>query len=210
MNLNKRDFDKEANSWDDNPLRVKLANDISKSILREIVLLPRMDIMDFGCGTGLVTIQFRPRVRSITGFDSSEGMLAVFKKKIVEKKLTAIETHHIDLDKGQHLKGQYHLIISSMALHHIKNVQPLLNQFYKLLQPSGILCIADLDLDNGKFHDIHDGVFHHGFDRSVLSSHFKKAGFKAVRDLQATDVAKIGKDGIARNFSVFLMIGKKV
>ena len=121
LSANKRDFNKEANIWDDNPLRVKLANDISKSILQEIVLLPRMDIMDFGCGTGLMTIQFRGRVRSITGFDSSEGMLAVFKKKIVEKKLTGIETHYIDLDKGRRLKGKYHLVVSSMVLHHIKN-----------------------------------------------------------------------------------------
>lgn len=209
LSLAKRDFDKEANSWDDDPLRVKLANDIFTCISQAVVLLPGMDILDFGCGTGLVALQFQPHVRSITGIDSSVGMLEVFKKKVAEKKLKGIVAHHVDFDQGNILKGQYHLIIISMALHHIKNVQPLLDQFYRLLQPSGCLCIVDLDIDHGKFHDNHEGVFHHGFDRVILRNHFEFAGFKSVCDLQAAKVIKNGKDGVDREFSIFLMMGRK-
>jgi len=209
LNLGKRDFNKEASSWDDNPLRAKLANDVFRSISREIILLPTMDIMDFGCGTGLMSLQFHPSVHSITGFDSSEGMLEVFRKKIAQGNLKKTETHHIDLDKGQSLSGQYHLIVSSMTLHHIKDVQSLLDQFYKLLLPGGYLCIADLDPDNGKFHDNNDGVFHQGFDRAVLRGLYNNVGFDSVRDVVATEVAKTGNDGISRKFSIFLMIGQK-
>ena len=209
MNTKKRDFDKEANSWDDDPLRVKLANDIFRCISREIVLLPRMDVMDYGCGTGLLTLQFHPLVRSITGFDSSEGMLNVFRKKVKDKNLSRVEAHHINLDAQATVNGQYHLITSNMTLHHVKNIQPLLHQFYKVLQPSGHLCITDLDTDDGKFHDNNDGVFHQGFDRSVLQKFYKKTGFVDIRDIKATEIRKTGRDGIERNFSVFLMIGRK-
>ncbi|MEI7998269.1 MAG: class I SAM-dependent methyltransferase [Candidatus Omnitrophota bacterium] len=208
--MNKRDFNKEATAWDDNPIRVQLANDIYKRISQEVVLMPTMDIMDFGCGTGLMTLQFKPLVRSITGFDSSEGMLEVFKDKVVQKNLSGVEVYHIDLEKGECLKGQYHLIVSSMTFHHIMDIPALLDQFYKLLQPSGYLCIADLDSDEGKFHDNNDGVFHQGFDRLSLSGHFKEAGFEDVRDVQATEVVKMGSDGITRKFSIFLMMGQKV
>jgi ubiquinone/menaquinone biosynthesis C-methylase UbiE len=205
----KRDFDKEADSWDDKPQRVKLASDISKSILREIVLTPAMDVLDFGCGTGLVSLQLRPQVRSVTGFDSSQGMLNVFKKKIVQQNLTGVEVHHLDFDKGDCIKGEYHLVVSSMTLHHIKDIRPIMDQFYKVLFPSGYICLADLDPDNGKFHDTDDGIFHHGFEREAMKNVIRLAGFTDVRDVQAAEVNKTGADGIARRFSVFLMIGRK-
>ncbi len=56
MNAEKRDFDKEAASWDEHPARIKLANDITHAISEQIVLMPEMDIMDFGCGTGLLAL----------------------------------------------------------------------------------------------------------------------------------------------------------
>ncbi len=209
MKKEKRDFDKGAASWDDNPLRLKLANDVFNSLSREIELLPTMDVMDFGCGTGLLTLRLCPLVRSITGFDSSQGMLEVFRKKIVQKNLGGVEVHHIDMDKGGRLSGLYHLIVSSMTMHHIEDVRSLLGQFYQMLHPSGHLCLADLNIDNGKFHDDHTGVFHHGFDTTALHGLFKEAGFEGVRDIQAARVAKTGSDGVMREFSVFLMIGRK-
>jgi len=208
-NNKKRDFDKEADSWDDKPMRVNLANDVSKSILREIVLTKDMDVLDFGCGTGLVSLQLQPLVRSVSGFDSSRGMLNVFKKKIAQQRISGVEVHHLDLDNGDCLDGQFHLAVSSMTLHHIKDIRPLIDQFYKVLLPSGYLCLADLDPDNGRFHDTDDGIIHYGFDREALRSVLKQAGFTYVRDVQAAEVFKTRADGVARKFSVFLMIGRK-
>jgi 2-polyprenyl-3-methyl-5-hydroxy-6-metoxy-1,4-benzoquinol methylase len=53
MNIERRDFDKEATTWDENTARVKLANDIAAVISDEILLISNMDVLDFGCGTGL-------------------------------------------------------------------------------------------------------------------------------------------------------------
>lgn len=66
----KRDFDKAAATWDEDPRRVKLAEDVAAAILREAVLSKDMDALDFGCGIGLVTLKLQPYVRSITGADS--------------------------------------------------------------------------------------------------------------------------------------------
>jgi hypothetical protein len=41
----KRDFDKEAASWDEQPGRIKLADDIARAISEQIALTPEMDIM---------------------------------------------------------------------------------------------------------------------------------------------------------------------
>ncbi len=81
-NVNVSRFDQESQAWDANPRRVKLSQDIARSILRYVPLSSEMDILDYGCGTGLVSLQVRPKVHSVTGLDNSKGMLEVFRKKI--------------------------------------------------------------------------------------------------------------------------------
>ena len=152
MNIQKRDFNKEAASWDEVPHRVKLVQDIAKAISNEITLVSDADVLDFGCGTGLLSLQLRPLVRSVTGVDNSQGMLDVLKKKIDNQNLTNIRIQYRDVEKGDALDGCYHLIVSSMTFHHIREIGPLLDQFYRICAPCGHLCIADLDPDDGQFH----------------------------------------------------------
>ena len=104
MNTEKRDFNKEASSWDENPVRVKLANDVANTIKKQVKLTPEMEVMDFGCGTGLITLQMQPFVKSITGIDSSEGMLEILNSKIDKLKLDNTKSLLVDLDKGDILK----------------------------------------------------------------------------------------------------------
>jgi len=186
-----------------------VAQDIAQSMIREITLTPDMDVLDFGCGTGLLTFALQPFVRSITGVESSQGMLNVFKAKIKEQNLNNVKAEYIDLDKGDVLTGSYHLIVSSMTLHHIKNITPLLKQFYSILLPSGRLAIADLDLDDGQFHSNNEGVFHLGFDRKELHNIFTDTGFRDVQHLTAAQVEKPVGDGPTRLFTLFLITGRK-
>jgi 2-polyprenyl-3-methyl-5-hydroxy-6-metoxy-1,4-benzoquinol methylase len=209
MNSERRDFDKEAATWDEVPTRIKLANDIAAAISSEAVLTSNMDILDFGCGTGLLTLQLQPLVHSITGVDSSQGMIDVLNAKIAVRNLLNIRTLYLDTEKGNILKGTYHLIVSSMTLHHVKEIRPLLDQFYRTLTHSGYLCIADLDLDNGQFHGNNDGVFHFGFDRVLLRQDFMGAGFDDIHDRTAAEVIKPDSDRRMRTFNVFLMTGRK-
>ena len=209
MSLEKRDFDKDASQWDDNPGRVKVAADIAGAMIAEIPLTKELNILDFGCGTGLVTLALQPFVRSITGIDSSPGMLDVLNRKISERGLSNVRTQHLDMDHGGNLSGLYHLVVSSMTLHHIREINPLLKQFYQILRPSGILCIADLDEDGGRFHESNDGVFHYGFSRDALARQFEEAGFQNVRTVQAAAVEKPVAGGASHLFTIFLIIGIK-
>lgn len=77
----KRDFDKEAATWDSNPIAVARAAAVAEAMLRQVRFTPEMDVMDFGAGTGPVTLALQPHVRSITAADTSSGMLAVLKQK---------------------------------------------------------------------------------------------------------------------------------
>lgn len=209
MDTKKRDFDSAAALWDENPNRVKLAKNVAAAIQEQVEITSAMDVADFGCGTGLLSFLLQPLVHSLTGIDSSQGMLDVFRKKIDRLQLANVRTQLVDLDKGDILTGRYDLVVSNMTLHHIKDTAPLLRQLYGVLAPGGTLCLADLDLEGGQFHDDNTGVFHDGFDRQKLLEDLLEAGFAEVRVSTATEIEKPGKDGKKQTFTIFLVTGRK-
>jgi len=209
MNDQRRDFDKDAANWDDNAGRVKMANNIANAIMDAVRLRPDMGVLDFGCGTGLLTLRLQPLVKSIHGVDSSSGMLEVLESKIQAQHLTNITTQYLDVETGGKLTGTYDLVVSSMTLHHVREIKPLLAQFYSVLKADGRLCIADLDLDEGHFHGNNQGVFHFGFDRKLLERDMEAAGFSDVRFRIAAEVVRFYPGG-ARPFSIFLATARKI
>jgi ubiquinone/menaquinone biosynthesis C-methylase UbiE len=207
--MEKRDFDKDAASYDLKPGRAKLAQDVAKAVMSEVKLNDGMDVLDFGCGTGLVTLQLQPFVRTVTGADTSHGMLDVLRAKIAERKLANVKTEFIDPEKSVVLKNKYHLVVCSMTLHHVENLVYIFREFYNCLLPGGQICIADLDSDEGEFHRDKTGVVHFGFDRTEMRRLLIAGGFQDVRDVTAASVVRKSSDGRSREFTVFLMIGRK-
>ena len=205
----RKDFDKEAAQWDANPVRVKLAHDVADAIIREVKPAGKMDALDFGCGTGLVTLKLQPLVGSVTGMDSSRGMLEVLGSKVRSQGLVNVRTRYLDLDRGGRVEGRYHLIVSSMTLHHVPDPGDLISQLAGALLPGGTLAVADLDAEDGSFHGDNTGVQHFGFDRGLVRGLFERAGLSAVREVTAAVVAKEIEGKGRREFPVFLVLGTK-
>ena len=199
-------FDAKAAAWDEDPFKVKLANDISATIMREIAPTKDMNVLDYGCGSGLVTLRLQPFVKSITGMDSSGGMLEVLRSKVERQNLKNVHIRFMDLEQCTEANDAFHLIVSSMTLHHIEEPARLLKRFYDLLLPGGILGIADLDMEDGAFHKDNTGVVHFGFERMQLKGLLADAGFVGVRDVTA---AKAEKENNSRKFPVFLIIAAR-
>ena len=98
MTIGKHDFDKDAAVWDEHPVRISLVNDICTAISENAPLNTAMNALDFGCGTGLLTLRLAPAVGYITGMDSSQGMLDVLRAKIARQDLANIGSLLLDLD----------------------------------------------------------------------------------------------------------------
>ncbi len=209
MTENPRNFDNEAASWDDKPDRVKLAADITFAIRQNVPLSTDMDVLDFGCGTGLLTLALQPYVRFVTGVDSSRGMLAVLQRKIDQANLANVKTVLLDLDRGDRLSGSYDLITSSMTLHHIPDIDALFCEFHRILKPSGLIAVADLDPDDGQFHSDNTGVYSFGFDRIMMRDKLARSGFQRISIIDAAHRGKTLSDGSTRQFCVFLATAQK-
>ncbi len=196
-------FDRVAPTWDADSGRVALAKAVSDGIASQIGLTRAMDVLDFGCGTGLLTLGVAPYVRSVTGADSSAGMLGVLEEKTRSQQLTSVRPYLIGDATPLASAGRFHLITSSMALHHVRDVAALVGEFRTLLVPHGHVALADLDTEDGTFHDADvPDVYHHGFDRGSLRELLSQHGFVNVRDTTTFVHRRRG-----REYPVFLITG---
>ena len=200
--MSKDFFEQKAESYDSDAKRVSNVDNIANSILSSISFNKNMHIMDFGSGTGLLLERVAPFVKKITAVDVSEAMCKQLNEKI--KNLDCeVEILQLDLSKTK-LDMKFDGIISSLTMHHIKDIQSMYNDFYTMLNKNGVLAIADLDIEDGTFHTEDTGVFHFGFDRKEFQNKAKSAGFKNVKIITASiDEKPHGK------YPVFLLTGNK-
>jgi ubiquinone/menaquinone biosynthesis C-methylase UbiE len=202
-------FDTQAKSWDEDPMRVELARKVTEAILSQVPVNREMDALDYGCGTGLVTLGIQPHLRSITGADSSTGMLSVLHEKIDVKGLENVKTLLLDLEKDPTPASCFNLIVTSMTTHHIADPAGLIDRFASMLRPGGYLAVADLDLEGGLFHRDNTGVLHFGFDRKEMKEFFRKAGFEEILESTAVTFTREVNDRPSREFSLFLISGRR-
>jgi predicted SAM-dependent methyltransferase len=97
-----------------------------------------------------------------------------------------------------------------MTLHHIRDTEAAARTFHKILRPGGKIAIADLDSDNGEFHEAHGIAEHDGIDRKNLQKIFEQAGFSSVIFREAATIHKISSHtGKPRDFTIFLMTAER-
>ena len=199
------DFDARAKSWDDDPMKIERAQSVARAMLATARWFPGMQGLEFGCGTGQLSFGLRERFERITLADTSVGMLEVLQQKIAA--LGASNMHPVWLDENaESLKNQrFDMIYSLMTLHHIADVDSQLAQWALGLGEGGQLCIADLDAEDGSFHD-GDPSVHPGFDRVELARRVASAGFDKIR---FSTVFEIRKGTPERVYPVFLKKAEK-
>ena len=96
------------------------------------------------------------------------------------------------------------MVVSSIVMQHIAEIGRVLRAFHDMLLPGGILCIAELDKEQGVFHssDAAASVHHHGFDRKAFKEHLTAAGFSDIKSVTAHVVRKPTDSGEFRDFTV--------
>lgn len=195
-------FQTKAADWDQRETVRLLSQGIGNTMQAKLELLPDMQVMDFGAGTGLISGQLAPHVAQIAAVDTSQAMLAqLAQKSALQGKVVGYCVDLLDEPLGL----SFDAIVSAMALHHVQDTQAILDSFFAHLKPGGQLALADLDHEDGSFHPEHtEGVFHEGFVRQELHDKLLKSGFEHVEWVTAHTVHKNGKD-----YPVFVVTAKK-
>ena len=74
---NMNEFDIKAPNWDSDPAKVERAKRVAEVIKKTICLTKDMTAFEYGCGTGLLSLNLYPYLNNIYLADSAEGMLSV-------------------------------------------------------------------------------------------------------------------------------------
>jgi ubiquinone/menaquinone biosynthesis C-methylase UbiE len=202
-------FDEAAAQWDNNPTRVALARAIGEALVRAVTVEPSWRALDYGAGTGLLTLNLLPYVSFIVALDSSKGMLAQLQQKLLAAHINNVEATFWDLEKEPLPQGGFDLVASAMTMHHIRDVPLVLGRLASVLRPGGWLAFADLDSEDGSFHGEAPDVFHKGFDRSRVAGWLEQRGLSRVSITDAHSLQKPTSSGELKTYSVFLAVGQK-
>ena len=193
-------FDTAARDWDQRPLSQQLAA-VPERLLAQLPLRASDHVLDFGAGTGLLSTPIAPKVAQVTALDMSAAMLQV----LDEKGFANITPLQQDIFAG--LPGQYHAVVSCMALHHVADTAALLRAFAAALHSGGRIALVDLYQEDGSFHGDNQakGVQHFGFAPEALQALAQQAG---LMDIAFSEILRLQHSN-GRGYPLFLMTGRK-
>lgn len=206
--MNKSIFDERAAGWD-TPQRIALAEAVVASIIKHVPLSQSMAVLDFGAGTGLITLGLCGLVGEITACDTSPRMLEELRVKA--DSLGAVNVLSEGREPADMIASgkRFDLITSSMTLHHVADISGLFRDFHHLLNAGGMVALADLDSEAGDFHTDNTGVEHFGFSRDWIAGQCADAGFTGAAAYDACTMTKTSASGVEKRYGIFLLTGRK-
>lgn len=95
--------------------------------------------LDAGSGTGRLSIRLLEAGADVTALDISPEMLAILKSKNPD-----IETVEGDLENMPFEDRTFDMVFSSLALVHLKKIEPFLDECYRVLKDDGKLILVNV------------------------------------------------------------------
>ena len=142
-----------------------------------------------------MSLKLLPHVREIYGVDISDAMLAVFGNKLQgqgnAQNISANKLDIFDSQARSSLEGQFDVVVTLLAYHHIEDIATTTKTLAQFLRPGGKLVVVDFVKDGRGVHthasdeecakeSIH---YRAGIDKSTLKDCFNKAGLTDNKEL---------------------------
>ncbi len=113
-------------------------------------------VLDFGCGTGLVSNKLSNHVKSIKGVDISSKMLEIAKIKALKNNIKNIEYAHTTIFDKRFNTESFDVVFAFYILHLLESPQEVVDRLSELIKPGGLListtpCLGEKKLLKGVF-----------------------------------------------------------
>ncbi|KAI1771658.1 S-adenosyl-L-methionine-dependent methyltransferase [Hypoxylon cercidicola] len=149
-------------------------------------------LLDYACGTGMMTRALAPYTTQCVGIDISENMVAAYNARAEYQGLSADEMHAIVGDLGaaegprpadllahpRLCSGLFDVATVGGGLHHFADPELAAERLGQRLRPGGVLLVWDF-LPHGPRHAHARGshsVLHHGLSEDRVRALFERAG----------------------------------
>lgn len=195
-------FDRVAKDWDSNVMRQERATAVASQLRRQIHIRAGMRALEFGCGTGLLGFMLAPDFDSLVLADTSAGMLEQVQAKIEHGGFKGVSALLLD-EQQTTFPGKFDCIFSLMTLHHVVDYESVLRRLAAHLNRNGFLCVADLDLEDGSFHESNQ-TQHHGIARKRVVEILDSCTLTNLSE-STPYVVKKERDSGMKEYPVFLI-----
>lgn len=155
----------------------------------------RPDMLEIGCGTGLLTIPMAAHARSYVAVDASQGMIDQLQRKLARpdtpSNITPVcvmlqHTEDLPLNKLVPLAPRkFDLVLGHLILHHVPSLASFLKILYNCLKPGGWVALTDFRDCGTRSQLFHpqcksEGVERHGIHEANFKKLMEDVGFEDV------------------------------
>jgi len=106
------------------------------------VVTPDDDVLEIGCGTGIVTLGVAPHVRQLTCIDITPEMLAEAQAKVARRGLKNVVFRLGDGYHQPEADESFDVVLLFNLLHIVKEPESILREACRLLKPGGFVVSA--------------------------------------------------------------------
>lgn len=137
MNKSEKFWDRSASRYDqeekkDEQTRVKIVEKTKK------YLNVGDNVLDYGCGTGLIANEIAGNVKVIHAVDISSKMIEIAQKKANGSKIENIVYAHSTIFDERYKKGSFDVILGFYILHLSEDTEKAIHRIHELLKPGGL------------------------------------------------------------------------
>ncbi|EKM56093.1 uncharacterized protein PHACADRAFT_122275 [Phanerochaete carnosa HHB-10118-sp] len=213
---NQKHYDATAQQYDARQDVQELARRLREAMIKTHPSLfdeEHTTVMDYACGTGALSRELSPYVKSILGVDISQGMVDQYNTRVSNQGISPEEMRAVCVEikgNGDEFEGvKFDLITCSMSYHHFSSTTDTTKLLTSFLKPGGSLLIVDIMKDE-QGQDVTPEHYKHivahrgGFAESEIRGVFEESG---LSDFLFTPATKAKMHG--REVSIFIATGKK-
>lgn len=105
-------------------------------------LRPQDRVLEFACGTGIVTCRIAPHVSHVQAIDIADEMVRQIQEKIKKYGLSNVDASHLDLFDPSLTPGSFDVVMGFNVLLYVDNFDQVMQRIRSLLKPNGIFLSA--------------------------------------------------------------------
>jgi 2-polyprenyl-3-methyl-5-hydroxy-6-metoxy-1,4-benzoquinol methylase len=99
-------------------------------------------VLDFGCGTGLISNEIADCVKEIYAIDISSKMVGRAIKKAAMRNIKNIDYSHSTIFNERYKRGSFDVILDFYVLHLLEDTHMVMRRMNELLKPGGLMISA--------------------------------------------------------------------
>ncbi len=113
-------------------------------------------VLDFGCGTGLISNEIAENVNQVQAIDISSKMIEVAKNKAIMRQIQNVDYAYTTIFDEKYKSGTFDVILAFYILHLVEDSKMVIQRIFELLKPGGLIisvtpCMGEKPFLNGLF-----------------------------------------------------------